>query len=103
MNNDVEFAAPAHNLLRKSNGESLARQAHKNNLASLMASPQAARKKRYTKLTLSQLMAPQKESSAPTNVSNGEEGEAQEPLISNRTTHLGSFSQPAARNKLLYD
>jgi hypothetical protein len=103
MNNNVEFAAPAHNLLKKLNGESSARQAHKNSSASLMASPQAARKKRYTKLTLCQLMAPQKESSAPTDVCNGEEGEAQEPSISSRTTHPGSFSQPAARNKLLYD
>jgi hypothetical protein len=39
MNNEVEFAALAHILLRKEDGETSTRKAHKNNSASLMASP----------------------------------------------------------------
>jgi hypothetical protein len=45
MNNEVEFSAPAHNLLMKTEAENLARQENKNRSASIQASPQAARKK----------------------------------------------------------
>ncbi len=45
MNNEVEFAVPAHNLLRKTDVENTTRQAHKNLTTSILASPQAARKK----------------------------------------------------------
>jgi len=58
MNNDVEFAGPAHSLLLKSGLESTDCQAHKNMSASLHASPQAVRKKRYIKLDLTQLEPP---------------------------------------------
>jgi hypothetical protein len=75
MNNDMEFSTPAHNLLRKTNTRNSARQAHRNNSASLLASPQAARKKRFTKLDLDLMVA--------------------------RTP--GSISPPAARNMLTYD
>jgi hypothetical protein len=75
MNNDIEFATPAHNLLRKTDTGNSARQAHRNNSASLLASPQAARKKRFTKLDLALL-----------------------------TARLpGSIGPSAARNKLTYD
>jgi hypothetical protein len=56
MNNEVEFAAPAHNLLRKTNAEYTTCQAHKNYTMSILASSQAARKKRFTKLDLALLM-----------------------------------------------
>ncbi len=52
MNNEVEFAASTHNLLRKTDVESTTRQAHKNCMASILASPQAARKKWFTKVDL---------------------------------------------------
>jgi hypothetical protein len=52
MNNEVEFAAPAHNLLRKIDVGNMTRQAHKNRTASILASSQVARKKRFTKLDL---------------------------------------------------
>jgi len=103
MNNEVEFAASTHNLLRKSDGENSTCQAHKNRSASMLASPQAARKKRFTKLDLTHLMAPQKDSSAPTCTGHKEEGEAQELSSSDRVRALGLISQPAARNKLTYD
>lgn len=45
MNNEVKFSAPAHNLLTKTEAENSARQENKNRLASIQASPQAAKKK----------------------------------------------------------
>jgi hypothetical protein len=55
MNNDIEFAGPAHNLLLKSNPVNTERQMRKNEVASQMACPQAIRKKRFIKLDLSKL------------------------------------------------
>jgi len=57
MNNDVVFAGPAHGLLLKSGPVSTDRQTCKSMSSSLLASPQAARKKkRYVKLDLSSLI-----------------------------------------------
>jgi hypothetical protein len=58
MNNEVEFAAPAHNLLRNSGVENTTRLAYKNSIASILASPQAARKKRLIKVDLALLRDP---------------------------------------------
>ncbi len=55
MNSDIEFAGPAHNLLLKSGPVSTERQVRMSEVASQMASPQAIRKKRFTKLDLSKL------------------------------------------------
>ncbi len=55
MNNDIEFSGPAHNLLLKSGPVSTDRQACKSEIASQLASLQAIRKKRFTKLDLSKL------------------------------------------------
>ncbi len=53
MNNDVVFSGPAHSLLLKTNPASTDCQTRKSTSASLLASPQAARKeKRYIKLDL---------------------------------------------------
>jgi hypothetical protein len=60
MNNEVEFVAPTHNLLKKSGAEDTTCLAHRNHMASIMASPQATRKKRFMKLDLALLMNPQK-------------------------------------------
>ncbi len=57
MNNDIEFATLAHNLLRKIDTGNSVRQAHRNKSTSLLASPQAARKKRFTKLDLVLMIA----------------------------------------------
>ncbi|CAK9868599.1 unnamed protein product [Sphagnum jensenii] len=92
MNNEVEFAAPAHNLLRKSDGETSTCHAHKNRSASMIDSPQAARKKRFTKLELTQLMAPQKDSLVPTYTGHEEEGEAQELSSSDHVIAPGLIS-----------
>jgi hypothetical protein len=57
MNNDIAFVGPAHGLLLKSGPASSNRQIRKSASASLLTSPQAARKKnRYVKLDLSTLV-----------------------------------------------
>jgi hypothetical protein len=58
MNNDIEFSGPAHSLLLKSGPVSTDHQVHKNASTSLLASPQAIRKKRFIKLDLSKLEPP---------------------------------------------
>jgi hypothetical protein len=55
MNNDIEFAGPAHNLLLKSGPMSTERQVRMSEVASQMASPQAIKKKRFIMLDLSKL------------------------------------------------
>jgi len=55
MNNDIEFSGPAHSLLLKSGPVSTDRQVRKSASTSLLASPQAIRKKRFIKLDLSKL------------------------------------------------
>jgi hypothetical protein len=52
MNNEVEFSAPAHDLLLKSEPSHIDHQAYKHRMASIQASPQVARKKRFIKLDL---------------------------------------------------
>jgi hypothetical protein len=103
MNNEVEFAALTHNLLRRTDAENTTRQAHKNRTASILASPQATRKKRFTKLDLVLLMTSQKGIIGPTHADHKAEDGDQKPPPSDNTKILGSSSQPAARNKLTYD
>jgi hypothetical protein len=52
MNNDTGGTVVAHNLLLKRDPSSTDHLAYKHRMASIMASPQAARKKRYIKLEL---------------------------------------------------
>jgi hypothetical protein len=49
MNNEIEFATPAHNLLLKKGAGG---EVHENKAASRQTSPQAPRKKRFTPLDL---------------------------------------------------
>jgi hypothetical protein len=57
MDNDIVFAGPAHGLLLKTGPASSDRQIRKSASASMLTSPQAARKKkRYVKLDLSTLV-----------------------------------------------
>ncbi len=103
MNNEVEFVAPAHNLLKKSGAKNMTRQAHKNRTSSILASPHAARKKRFTKLDLALLMNPQKGSVGPAQGEHKEKSGDQKHPPSYTSRLSGSISQPATRNKLTYD
>ncbi|CAM6000527.1 unnamed protein product [Sphagnum balticum] len=102
MNNDVEFAGPAHNLLLKSGPESTDRQAHKNMSANLQASPQAVRKKRYIKLDLTQLEPPRANSVPRTPEDRNAQGAGPEDTNHDPHTVMGSIGPPAAQNRLAY-
>jgi hypothetical protein len=52
MNNEIEFAAPAHNLLLKQGVGGEERQVHKNKVANRHTLLQAARKKHFKPLDL---------------------------------------------------
>jgi hypothetical protein len=58
MNNDIEFSGPTHSLLLKSGPTSTDHQVRKSMSASLQASPQAVKTKRFTKLDLTKLERP---------------------------------------------
>jgi hypothetical protein len=103
MNNDIEFATAAHNLLRKTDTRNTVRQAHKNSSASLLASPQAARKKRFTKLDLALMIASKQNTNATTPTGKKAENRNSEPSLSDNNRTPGSIDPPAARNKLTYD
>jgi hypothetical protein len=103
MNNDIEFATPAHNLLRKTNTRNIVRQAHRNSSASLLASPQAARKKQFTKLDLALMIASRQNTNATMPIGKEAENRNSEPSLSNNNRTPGSISPLVARNKLTYD
>ncbi|CAM6059064.1 unnamed protein product [Sphagnum tenellum] len=103
MNNKVEFVAAAHNLLKKVDAGNTSRQAFNNKAASILASPQAAKKKRFTKLDLSRVSSPLEISGTlfQEDKTGAREGPRHTPRDESNLT--GSFSQPVARSKLTYD
>jgi hypothetical protein len=103
MNNDIEFATSAHNLLRKIDTGNTVRQAHRNSFASLFASPQATRKKRFTKLDLALMIASRQNTNATTPIGKEAENRNSEPSFNDNNRTPGSIGPPAARNKLTYD
>ncbi len=103
MNNEVEFATSAHNLLKKVHAGDTTRQAHNNKVASFFASPQAARKKRFTKLDLTRVPSSQEISGVLSQEDKMSAGGGQKPTPRDDNNLSGSFNQPAARNRLTYD
>jgi hypothetical protein len=101
MGNEMEFSAPAHSLLMKTETVQSEHQESKNRSTSFQASPQAARKKRYTKLNFTILASSEvNEECNPRRV-----GEADDPLESLETAdgrEAGSFGSKAAQNRLNY-
>ncbi len=101
MGNEMEFSAPAHSLLMKTEAVQSEHQEFKNRSASFQASPQAARKKRYTKLNFAILASSEaNEESNPGRV--GEEGDPLGSLETSDDRETGSFGSKAARNRLNY-
>jgi hypothetical protein len=78
------------------------RQELRNKSASIQASPQAARKKRFSRLDMTVLMNPEIDSLVSTqgDSRDGSKGSKLQPNTS--INHPGSISQPAARNRLTY-
>jgi hypothetical protein len=103
MNNEVEFSISAHNLLKKVDAGDTTRQAHNNRVASILASPQAAMKKRFTKLDLARMLSPQVVNLGLSQAAKEGAGGDQKPLPREVNSHPGSINQPAARNRLTYD
>ncbi len=103
MNNEVEFSISAHNLLKKVDAGDMTRQAHNNRAASILASPQAAMKKRFTKLDLARMLSPQVVNLGLSQAAKEGAGGDQKPLPREVNSHPGSINQPAARNRLTYD
>jgi len=103
MNNEVKFAAPAHILLMKVEAENSTRQENNNCSASIQASPQAARKKRFTKLDISVLVGTRTDNTTPARTKQETNDNDQELLSSDITKTSGSIGPPAAWNCLTYD
>jgi hypothetical protein len=102
LNNEVVFAAPAHNLLVRLSVENTTSQVLRNRLASTPASPQAARKKRFTRLDMTILMNPEISSSGPAQGKLLEECREGELVDNDIIKPSGSICQPTARYKLTY-
>jgi len=103
MNNEVKFSTSAHNLLKKIEAENTTHQAHKNRSASILASPQAARKKRFTKWDITMSNASWTNNITCSRVKRKAEDGDQEPPFSGTTRTLGSIGPPATLNRLIYD
>jgi hypothetical protein len=72
-------------------------------VASILASSQAARKKRFTKLDLARMLSPQLGNLGPSQAEREEESEAQKHSPRDLNGLPRSISQLATRNMLTYD
>ncbi len=102
MSNEVEFSASTHNLLMKTETENSTRQESKNRSASIQASPQAARKKRFTKLNFTMLTSPRPNNDTLTNPDREIDYGDQEHPARSATRASRSIGPLAARNRLTY-
>ncbi|CAM6061059.1 unnamed protein product [Sphagnum tenellum] len=98
MNNDIEFSGPAHNLLLKSGLVNTDHQARKSETTSQLASPQAIRKKRFTKLDLSKLEPQRVVTSINFEVGQTFHGVDQEKVGQTMLANMGSIGSPAAQD-----
>ncbi len=103
MNNEVEFSTLAHNLLMKTEAENSARQENKNRSTSIQASPQAIKKKRFTKLDITTLIPPRIDSAALTRADRGTNDDDQELPTRDTNSTSGSIGLPVAQNRFTYD
>ncbi|CAK9262080.1 unnamed protein product [Sphagnum jensenii] len=102
MSNEVEFLAPTHNLLMKTEAVHSEHQENKNQSASIQASPQAARKKHYTKLNFATLASPGVNGDEAFRLDREKEDDSQEGPARDDIREPGSFGAKAARSRLNY-
>jgi len=103
MNNETEFAAPAHNLLMKADLMNSSRLESKNRAVSVQASPQAARKKRFTKLAILSPSTARPDGNALTrDETSWKVGDQEAPLPRDTSQNPRSIGENAARNDLSY-
>jgi len=98
MNNDIEFSGSTHNLLLKSGPMSTDRQARKSETANQLASPQAIRKKRFTKLDLSKLEPKRVVTSPNSEVRQTVQGVDQEKAGQTMLANMGLIGSRAAQD-----
>ncbi len=101
MGNEMEFSAPAHSLLMKTEAAESEHQENKNRSTSFQASPQAARKKRYTRLNFA-IMASAGANEEPSLGREEKEDDSQGSPELDKGREMGSFGSKAARNRLSY-
>jgi hypothetical protein len=95
---------PQPTVLMKAETESSIRQESKNRATSIQASPQAARKKRFTKLDISTWETTRSDGTAPIcKKSIRQDGDQEEVPPCDTTRSSGSIGHLAARNHLSYD
>jgi hypothetical protein len=102
MTNELEFSASAHNLLMKTEATNSQHQESRNHSANIQASPQAARKKRFTKLDFTLLASPRANNDAPISPDREKEEDFQECPARGDIREPGSIGPKAARNRLTY-
>ncbi len=102
MSNELEFSAPPHNLLMKIEAMHSEHQENKNRSASIQASPQAARKKRYTKLDFATLASSGANGDDALSPDREKEDAIQEGPARDEVRGPGSFGSKATRNRLNY-
>jgi hypothetical protein len=102
LNNEVSFTVPAHNLFKKTGEVDSTRQELRNTSASIQASPQAARKKRLTKLDMTILMDPEIDALVSAKGDHNEECEDSALLQTISTNLPRSTSHPVAQSRLNY-
>jgi hypothetical protein len=103
MSNEAEFSGPAHSMLMKTVAVTSIWFEDKNRTRSIQASPQAAKKKRYSKVDIVALLIVR-----PASENIGREAQAPnqvKPKSPTRDTNKtpGSIGQSAAWLKLIYD
>jgi len=101
MGNEMEFLAPAHILVMKTEAIQSEHREIKNRSASFQGSPQAVREKRYTKLNFASLAL----SGANEEPNPGREEKEDDPhgsLETDEGKEMGSFGSKTARNQFKY-
>ncbi|CAN5974573.1 unnamed protein product [Sphagnum jensenii] len=86
----------------KTEAMSLEHQESRNHSANIQASPQAARKKRFTKINFTLLTSPRASNDAPISPDQVKEEDSQEWPARGDIREPGSFGPKAARNHLTY-
>ncbi len=102
MNNDIEFSSLAHNLLLKSGPMRTDCQACKSKTASQLASLQAIRKKRFTKLDLSKLEPQRVVTSLNFEVGQTVQGVDKEKAGQTMLANMGSIGSLAAQDPCVH-
>jgi hypothetical protein len=96
MNNKIELSAVAHGLLLKNKPTRIVPHSHRHGTTSLMASPEATKKKMYTRLILGYVEAHLNEGANPFRSVRTEESPTQQTAEPEQEFHQGSIGETTA-------